>query len=106
MCIVDCIKYPAILAIAIVMQATLSRCALAIAVGVDPVPLTDAPAPAPAFLSPPQSCIPSEEDIEVIAFPLAPLGHPALYRCPRSRSVPMRSKYLFVRCNLPESDFE
>ena len=52
MCIVACSKYPTILAMTIVMQAALSRCALAIAVGDPLVPLANAPAPAkiaPAF---------------------------------------------------------
>ena len=31
------------------------------------------------------------------------MGHPALYSRPLLRSVPMHSKYLFVRCMLPVS---
>jgi hypothetical protein len=31
------------------------------------------------------------------------MGHPALYSRPLLRSVPMHSKYLFVRCRLPVS---
>ena len=46
------------------VQAALSRCALAIAVG-DPMRAkASAPAPTPAILSPPQSLLRSEEDIE------------------------------------------
>ncbi len=61
------------------MLAALSRCALAIAHGVDPTPLANAHAPSPALLSPPQSFIYSEEDIEALAFAMAPLDHPALF---------------------------
>ncbi len=61
------------------MQTALSRCALAIAYGVDPTPLANAFAPALALLSPPQSLIHLEEDIEVIAFVIDPLDHPALF---------------------------
>jgi len=46
---------------------------------VDPTPLANAHAPAPSLLSPPQSFIHSEEDIEDIAFTIAPLDHPALF---------------------------
>jgi hypothetical protein len=67
------------LAIAVAMQAALSRCALTIAYGVDTTPLTNAHAPTPALLSPPQSFIHSEKYIEVIAFAMAPLDHPALF---------------------------
>jgi len=76
---VACNKYPIILAIAIAMQAALSRCALAITYGVDLTPLANAHALSLEHLSPPQSFIHSEEDIEVIAFAMAPLDHPALF---------------------------
>ncbi len=73
------------------MQAALSRCALAIAVGDALVPLADAHppayAPAPDILSPPQSLLRSEEEIEglrlsfgsivttgVVQLPFAPVG--------------------------------
>ena len=87
MCIVACSKYLTIIAIFIVMQVALSRCALAIAVGDPLVPLAPAPAPAPARLSPTESFLPSEVDIEgprlsfgsigssgVVQLPFAPVG--------------------------------
>ncbi len=61
------------------MQATPSRCALATTYGADPTTLANALAPAPALLSPPQYFIHSEEDIEVIAFAIAPLDRPVLF---------------------------
>ena len=53
-----------------VQHVVLSRCALAIAVG-DPMRAqgsapAPSPAPTPATLFPPQSLLPSEEDIEVL----------------------------------------
>jgi hypothetical protein len=40
--------------------------------------------------------------LKFFAFPLAPSGHQALHRCP---SLPMRSKYMFVRYSLQVRDF-
>ena len=41
-----------------------------------------------------------QEISKIFDFPLGLLGHPALHNCPLLRSVPMRSKYMFVRYRL------